>query len=279
MYARDSWFVIIVLAAFSLAGDSQANNAVRFPAFEGTVVPITEPFSVRYDSFEAVETLQWHFDFDENGQQDSGDIVVKAHRHIQREGNALLQTMRLLDFDMSGTRISRSEKKLMSTLRLVVRSDTTGTATFSDVEGVDALPRGAHSEVTDADFAKWHVRALEVLPHHTVKTGSQLTRIRLAGPGGAASPFAGARSQSFVAQGFGFLGNTKVLVANVLADETIDLDPETQGSLTVGGYILYDAATMAVLKTDVLAMINATSSVGGRLSITLRARGDASLKP
>jgi hypothetical protein len=271
-----AWALAVLLVG---SADALA-QATRFPVFEGTVVPISQPIQVRYGSFEAEETT--HVQFEAGPER--GDMVLKLHRRVQRRGDELHQVMQIRDIAVTGARIPRKDRKQLASLRFVMRSDVLGVAKSFDVEGLEHLGvPPSEAEVVRTEFRSM-AKPLTLLPAHPVKSGDAFLllplRESLTGDDHEMAWMFPASPVSFVLAGHGYFDGTKVFVATVLTDLSMDIpEDDGSGSITVGGYTLYEATTMAHIKTEVLMIMNLSSTGGERITMNMRAHGRSTFKP
>ena len=120
-YARTSQYITLIVALAAPIVTIAAEEAVRFPVFGGTIIPISSPVPVRYGSYEADETYRVYM---VSGPETS-TISFKFHRKAQREGDALTQELRIVDLDIPFAKIPKTD------IELAKKLNTKGSGSFA----------------------------------------------------------------------------------------------------------------------------------------------------
>jgi hypothetical protein len=276
---RDSSFVRLSCIFASLLAFAPsatfATEAERFPVFDGTVIPITSPHIPEYRSYDSELVIVSLMRAEGEKEERSGSTVQSIVRRI---GDTLTQRIRLVDLRTGRSGLPRKDRELLSAISVVTIGDVRGNVKTTSIEGIEDLARrfpddrqympGTAEYNSLIAYFSGLTSGIEQLPLMPVTTGSVLYSVKLGEllstadfPPDLAAIFPDEQIDTMV-KGFGYYEGRKVLVTETLSNPTLHMPQDMTGSLVFGGYTLYDAHSMGIVRADFLALLTLENLAG-----------------
>lgn len=267
----------ILLAFFwlhSIGACCAAGNAERFPAFEGSILPIQKPFTPEYHSFESIETTTMSISMKEPDKPEEKHTASMVYeRVVTRSGDRITHKSRLkeLNSEMDEADQQRvDDLNVMSAIWVVGTGDVRGGIDDVNVEGYEAAFKAAGEKVPTRGTPEYaemvasmrgFVETFAPFSNEPISSGSVLNETsisRVAGPD-ADDEFRKMIGNPILenkVQGWGYYDGRKVLVTNMNVEIPLEVPSEEgHGSMHIIGYSLFDASTMALVKSKSTLMM------------------------
>lgn len=277
---RRLWFVLGTAALLGSA--TEAAEGVRFPVFDGTIIPIELPFQPEYGPHKSVMTF--HLVTEGKFAKEPPDKItldMRIERLARKKGNNLEWTAEVKEMTILGKRLHSRSPLLTARWNSTTNGVVDGFEV--DLPGLremamrkeDGLPNMS-TGMADYDRAFRQFMHKQKLPDKPVISGSVLFTQQISDMVGelqGLTPAAAKGEVRYLVKGWGYYGDQKVLVAESKLDTPLVFEGGDTCSITGSGYELFDVATFALVKTDYLMILSGQE--GGKLfHAAVRASGE-----
>jgi hypothetical protein len=259
---RTATFVIALLTGVTISAGPKAE---QFPRFDGSIIPIQLPYRPEYRPCHATMTMKGELTMKIGSDKMDTTLSSTIDQDVRRSGQDLEWSAEIREMNVFGQRL-RSRTPLM-TARWITNAG-------GDVNGFEvAYPGMKELGMTDvpeppkigtteyvAILKQFGVNSS--LPKEPIITGSVLLKQRISDLTGE---LPGLNKDDLtqdvvsVVKGWAYYNDRKVLVTEETFDVPIKLENAEHTSVTASGYTLYDAATFARVKSEMLMIITGRS--------------------
>ena len=274
--------VISILVTLLAAASDAAPKPEQFPRFDGTVIAFELPFHPEYRPHRSITTITADVTMKMGSETLSVPAKTKVEQNVRRSGSKLEWTAEIREMNFFGKPI-RSRTPLMTARWL---SDNNGSVEGFEMAfpGMKDLGLSGDLEAPKPGTAEY-ANALRQfggglrLPSEPVVTGSILFKQKLVDLFGEAPGLDASKLQQevgYVVKGWGYYRDRKVLVTEQAFDAPLPMEGEDRASITLAGYTLFDAATFARIRSDILMIMTARTE-GKDLLLRIRGTSDATV--
>ena len=275
--------IVVTFAIVLSSAASAGSGALKFPVYEGTIIPIEVPFQPEFRPHRTVMEFEMDLEMKAGRDKAEMEMEVKTEQAVRRSGDKLEWTSDIREMKLEGKRF-KSSTPLM-TARWI-------TGAGGSIEGFEmAFPgfqeKGGSSGFTspqkgspEYESALKQFGANSKLPEGPVTSGSVLFTQELGDlleeglPG--IDPAALQREVKTMVKGWGYYRDRKVLVAAQVFDAPAAAAGADRLSITLSGYSLFDVDTFAKLKSELVIVMSGVAE-GQQVHMVMRGTGEGEL--